>query len=153
MHQQGRSVMWLLAQGETVLIQKALEELNKQQGSNTSSAYVFALVVIIFGCGAFYVLRYMLGHTRDIHDKSNALIMHMSETFKTECREQREQHFIDHFAARDMVHAIRDVSQTAVTGKEFISELQMREVQIKEERDAALKAKAERDAIRRPQEK
>lgn len=141
--------MWLLAQGEAVLIQKALEELNKQQGNSSNSGYVFALVVVIFGCGAFYVLRYMLGHTQAIHDQSNKLIMKMAETFKSECQSLREQHFIDQAFARDMGHALRDVAQSTVTGKEFVSELQMREAKLKAERDAAIKAKAERDELKR----
>lgn len=143
----------MFAQGEAVLIQKALEELQKQQGNNASSAYVFALVILIIGGGAFYVLRYMLSHTREIHTESHKLITKMAETFKNECREQREQHFIDQAYARDMGHAMRDVAQTAVTGKEFVSELQIRESKLKEERDNALKeAKARQDAVRRESE-
>lgn len=133
-------MLWLLAQAETVVIQEALKELKTSQGN---SAYIFGLFVIIISCGAFYVLRYMMTHTREIHAESHAsinavtershqTISGLSERFSEECSKLREQGHRDISLARDMVHAARDLAQSNVSQREFIEKMQEKTSQLKQ---------------------
>jgi hypothetical protein len=119
----------MLAQAEAAVLQKAVEELMKQQPQNDSqyAMYLFMFALLIFGCGGFYVLRYMLTHTREIHDTSHKTIQSLSECFSEECQAARDQHHKDMVMSRDNVHDIRDVATIAVSAKDFAEKLQSRQ--------------------------
>lgn len=122
--------MSLLAQAaESAVIQKAVEELLKQQpkGDAQYAMYVFVVAIVIFSCGGFYVLRYMLTHTREIHDTSHKTITALSETFSAECMAARDQHHRDMVMSRDNVHDIRDVATSACGLRDFNEELRKKQ--------------------------
>lgn len=122
--------MWIIGQIEVEIASKIAAELAKQSGNSSGAVYVLVFALLMVGSGAFYVLRYMLGHTKDIHDTAHANIRQitadhktacetLTDTFNSEMVAQREQHHKDMLAARDMAHAARDAAQLAVSAKEF----------------------------------
>jgi hypothetical protein len=121
--------MPILAQAEAVAAQKLIEELAKHppQSDSQYAMYVFVVALLIIGCGGFYVLRYMLTHTREIHETSHKTITGLSETFSNECKSLREQHHKDMVMSRDNVHDVRDVAMTAVGVREFAEELKKKQ--------------------------
>lgn len=126
--------MLLLAQSEAVLLQKAIEELAKNQPKTNEqyAMYVFVVALLIIGCGGFYVLRYMLTHTREIHETSHKTITGLSECFSAECAAARDQHHKDMVMSRDNVHDIRDVATNLAShypngGSVFHDELKKRQ--------------------------
>jgi cell division protein FtsX len=121
--------MDLIAQTETVIIQKAVEEMLKQAPKNDAqfALYVFVVAILVIGCGGFYVLRYMLAHTKEIHETSHKTISALSETFSSECRAARDQHHKDMVMSRDNVHDVRDVAMSAVSLREFNDEIKRKQ--------------------------
>jgi ABC-type nickel/cobalt efflux system permease component RcnA len=117
--------MPLLGQAEAVVIEKLAVELAKAQPKTNEqyAIYIFVVAILIIGCGAFYVLRYMLTHSREIHDTSHKTITGLSEAFSAECKALREQHHRDTIAHRDMVHDACGLAQQAVSAKELSESL------------------------------
>lgn len=126
----------LMAQAETVMLEKLAGELAKQQtAGNGQVVYIFVLAIAVMGCGFFYALRYLMGHTREIHEKSHENIKtvtqdhkeachELTKTFNSEMMASREQHHKDVSACRDMVHVARDLAQSAVSSKEYAAALE-----------------------------
>ncbi len=111
------------------IVQKAVADALGQPPKSDAQymIWLFVVALLIFGGGGFYVLRYMLMHAKEIHETSHKTISSLSQTFTAECNAQRDQHHKDMVMSRDNVHDIRDVSQIAITAKEFAEELQRRQ--------------------------
>lgn len=121
--------MPIIAQAEAAIAAKVVEALANQKPANDAqfALYVFVVALLIIGCGGFYVLRYMLTHTREIHETSHRTITGLSESFSAECAAQRDQHHRDMVMSRDNVHDIRDVATVAVSAREFADGLRQKQ--------------------------
>jgi len=140
---------WLVAQGpEIILAPGVMDEIKRIAGKNDQTAiiYMVFLMMVVGFAAAFFLIRYVLNHAREIHSESNKTLLDISgkhetrcekltTTFSTECAQLRQVILRIMSDARDMVHATRDIAQTAVSGKEFIELYQKKEADIKTSRD------------------
>lgn len=138
----------LYAQAETVAIPALMEEIKRVSSGNsqTNVIYLFVLVLAVASTGGFFLLRYVLSHAREIHSEANKTLLDISskhearcesltKTFSNECSQLRQVILRVMSDARDMVHATRDIAQSAVTGKELLDAYRKKEDEIKSKRD------------------
>lgn len=129
----------LIGQAETAVVTELIAELAKNADKTAGGAiiYIFVIVIALFFIGFFFVLRYVIQHTKDVHNAANANIEKVSTAHKETCTilaesfttgtdlimkdsiAQREQHHKDMIIARDLVHASRDAAQSAVSQREL----------------------------------
>jgi len=134
---------------ESVTIPVLLEEIKKASASSAGQSnviYLFVVVLTLASLGAFFVLRYMLTHAREIHVEANRTLLDISakhearcssltDTFSGECAELRKVILRIMSDARDMVHAARDIAGTATTQKELLERLSKAESELKSRHD------------------
>jgi len=133
---------------DPVTITVLMEEIKKQAAKSDQSGviYLFVLVMVVAGIGAFFVLRYMLTHAREIHSEANKTLLDISakhesrcssltDAFSTECAELRRVILRIMSDARDMVHAARDIAGVAVNQKELLERMSKAEAEAKNKRD------------------
>lgn len=112
-----------------------LDEIRK--ADPTGVVYLFVLVVVLFAGGSFFLVKYLLNHTKDLHDTAHANIRNiterhsetaklLTESFNAECISQREQHHKDTMAQRDMVHDACILAQETVSSKELNDKLSVK---------------------------
>ncbi len=137
----------LMAQVEAVTA-PAMDELRRIAGKNDQTAIVYMvfLMMVVGFAAAFFLIRYVLNHAREIHSESNRTLLDISSkhetrcdklttTFSTECAQLRQMMLRITGDARDMVHAARDIAQSSINGKEFVELYQKKEAELKANRD------------------
>ncbi len=138
-----------MAQGpEAIIAPAVMEELKRLAGKNDQTAiiYMVFLMMVVGFVAAFFLIRYVLNHARELSSESNNTLLDitgkhenrcdkLTTTFSTECAQLRQVILRIMSDARDMVHATRDIAQTAVTGKDFIEQYHKKEAELKATRD------------------
>ncbi len=133
--------MPLLAQVDPALVQAVAQQLAKEPQSDLQYVVYACVVLVVFVlCCTIYVVKFVLVHTKDIHQGSQAVVEKISSAtqamiekltnaFTGEVIAQREQHHKHQTIARDNVHDIRDVAILIAEGKEkeFQDELKKRQ--------------------------
>lgn len=142
------STQMLFAQVTDVITGPAMEEIKRvaNKADQTGIIYMVFLMMIVGFAGAFFLIRYVLNHAREIHTESNKTLLDIStkhesrcdsltKTFSSECAQLRQVILRLMSDARDMVHATRDIASTAVTAVEFSERYAKKEEEIKAKRD------------------
>jgi len=134
--------MIMLAQTET-LVKELVGELAKEAGKTEAGSivYLFLLAILGLGIGFFFVLRYIIQHTKEVHSAANQNIKEVADIHRASSEKmanafttgtdlimkdsiaQREQHHKDMIMARDMTHAARDAAQASVSQRELNEQL------------------------------
>jgi hypothetical protein len=140
--------MPMLAQLDPISTSMLLEEIKKASSKADQSGviYLFVLVIVLFGCGGFVLLRYVLNHAREIHSEANKTLLEISSKFEVRCdgmtksfsyeQAQLRQVILRVISdARDMVHATRDLATIAVSAKDLLESYRKKEEEFKSKRD------------------
>ena len=105
----------ILAQVETVIVEKVLEGIAKQQGGGNT--YVFVGTIVLLFIGSFAVLKYMLTHAKEIHDQAQNTIRDVAADHKVACETITETFNNEIKAARDHHDKVTDKFRDMVVAR------------------------------------
>jgi len=106
--------LWLLAQAETVIVEKVLEGMKAQGGGDT---YVFMGAIVIIFIGAFAVLKYMMDHAHKTSVEAQELIRDVAKDHKEACWEITASFNAEMKAQREYHDKITDKMREMTVGR------------------------------------
>lgn len=106
---------WLLAQAETVIVEKVLEGMKAHDGGGNT--YVFMGAIVIIFIGSFAVLKYMMDHAHRTSVEAQELIRDVAKDHKEACWEITASFNAEMKAQREYHDKITDKMREMVTGR------------------------------------